>query len=50
MSESAVQHRCSGCNRAVAVVDGEIIKACRCDAPVVGEMSATAKGVGGLKG
>lgn len=45
-----VQHRCSECGRPVAVVDDKLIKACNCDAPVVGQMAATARGAGGLKG
>jgi hypothetical protein len=43
-------YRCSECGRAVAVVNGETIRVCQCDAPAIGQMSATARGVGGLKG
>lgn len=41
-------HRCSRCRLAVIVIDGNVIRACRCEAPVVGSMTATVRGVGGL--
>jgi hypothetical protein len=42
-------YKCSNCQLGVIVLDDEIIKACKCDAPIVAEMSATAKGEGGVK-
>ena len=50
VAESKAQYRCAECGRAVAVVEGETIRACRCDAAVIGEMSAVARGVSGLRG
>ncbi len=40
--------RCSVCDRAVIVLDGQVIRACRCEGPVIGEMSARVVGVGGM--
>lgn len=48
-SETTSPYRCAGCGLAVAVVDGEVIRACKCDAPVTASMEAHAKGSGGLK-
>lgn len=42
-------YHCSKCKLAVIVREGEIIKACKCDAPVVAEMSAEATGYGGVQ-
>jgi len=41
-------HRCSACGVAVIVLDGRVIRACHCNATVVGSMSATVRGVGAL--
>jgi hypothetical protein len=39
------QYICSQCKLAVIIVDGEEpIKACTCEAPIIGEMSGTATG------
>ena len=35
---------CSKCGTKALVRDGKVIKACHCDAPIVAEMKATAKG------
>lgn len=40
--------RCSQCQRAAIVLDGQVIRACRHDAPVIGEMSARVVAVGGM--
>lgn len=42
-------YECSQCKLAVIVIDGKIIKACTCEAPVTMSMSATAQGKGGVK-
>jgi hypothetical protein len=42
-------YRCAACNLAVIVEDNTIIKACSCDAPIIAEMQATAKGTGSVK-
>jgi len=42
-------YHCAGCGLSVAVVDGTVIRACSCDAPVTASMQAQAKGNGGLK-
>lgn len=42
-------YRCKECGRAVIVHNGKIHKACTCVAPVIMEMSAVAKGKGGIK-
>ncbi len=42
-------YRCGGCGLAVVVADGDLIRACSCDAPVVAEMSSTLAGAGGVK-
>lgn len=44
----ASPYRCAECGRAVAVVEGNMIRACACEAGVIAEMSATARGAGGL--
>lgn len=42
-------YKCSKCNLAVIVLpNAEPIKACKCEAAIVAEMSATASGHGGL--
>ena len=38
-------YKCSKCGTLVLVIAGKVIKPCKCDAPVVAEMSASAKGV-----
>lgn len=43
MGAPAPQHYCAECKRAVLVLDGHVIRACRCAAPVVGEMRATVR-------
>jgi len=43
-----MKYKCSKCELAVIVTGEEMIKACTCDAPVTAEMSATAKGTGGV--
>jgi hypothetical protein len=42
------KYSCSGCGLAVIVYEGETIKACKCEAPIIASMTAQAKGVGGL--
>jgi hypothetical protein len=44
-----MSYTCSKCGLAVIVFNGEVIKACHCEAPIIANMKATAKGVGGLK-
>jgi DNA-directed RNA polymerase subunit RPC12/RpoP len=42
---------CSKCGRKVIVIkDQPPIKACHCKAPIILDMGATVKGVGGLNG
>lgn len=36
-----MHYYCSECKLAVIVIEGELIKACRCEAAVVAEMAAT---------
>jgi len=43
------KYSCSGCGLSVIIYQGETIKACKCDAPIVANMSASAHGVGGIK-
>jgi hypothetical protein len=40
---------CSQCGLAVTVINGQTITACNCNAAVVANMSAVAKGVGSTK-
>jgi hypothetical protein len=42
------KYSCSGCGLAVIVYEGQTIKACKCDSPVIANMSAEAHGSGGL--
>lgn len=42
-------YRCGACSLAVVLVDGKLVRACSCTAPVVAEMRATMAGTGGLK-
>lgn len=42
-------YSCKKCGLGVIVVSGKIIKACKCVAPVVADMSAKAEGKGGVK-
>lgn len=46
--QTAPKYQCSKCSLAVLVQDGHVIKACKCDAPIAANMTATVKGVGGL--
>jgi hypothetical protein len=41
-------YTCSACSTAVLVIDGKIIKACRCNAAVHASASASVRGRGGL--
>lgn len=44
-------YRCSECGLSVAITpEGEKIKACKCEAPIIAEMSATATGKSSLEG
>jgi len=43
-------YKCSKCGLAVIVTNTKVIKACNCDAPIVAEASATAKGTSVIKG
>ena len=38
-------YKCSKCGVPVLVIAGKVIKPCKCDAPIVAEMSASAKGI-----
>jgi hypothetical protein len=42
-------YRCGTCDRPVAVVDGTVVRACRCTGAVTASMTATAKGSGALR-
>lgn len=43
-------YRCSKCGLGVIIVkDEKPIKACKCNAPIIVDISATATGNGGLK-
>lgn len=44
MEAATPLHRCAACSRAVIVLDGKVIRACRCEAPVAGEMRAVVRG------
>lgn len=41
-------YRCAQCGMAVIVLDGEIIRACHCNAAVVADATATMHGQGGV--
>ena len=38
-------YKCSNCGVPVIVIAGKVIKPCQCDAPIIADMSASAKGV-----
>lgn len=40
---------CAACKLSVVVIDGQVIRACKCAAPVVGSMSAAMQGTGSVK-
>ena len=44
-----MQYKCKKCNLSVIVINDKIIKACKCDAPIVANIEASAKGIGGLE-
>ena len=39
-------YTCAACALAVLVVNGQVIKACTCDAPIAANMTATVRGRG----
>lgn len=41
-------YKCSQCDLAVIINNGETIKACSCDAPVIVELNSTLTGQGGV--
>jgi hypothetical protein len=41
-------YHCSECGASVTVKDATFVRTCKHDAPVVADMTATAKGAGGL--
>lgn len=46
--QSAPKYQCSKCSLAVLVHGENVIKACKCDAPILANMEATMKGTGGV--
>ena len=40
---------CKSCNAPVTLVNGGLVKTCACHAPVVANMTAVARGAGGVK-
>jgi hypothetical protein len=42
-------YSCKECGMAVIVTPTEKIKACKCNAPVIMNMTATVSGIGGVK-
>lgn len=40
---------CKECKLAVIYLDGKLIRGCKCNAPVIVDLKAEAKGSGGLK-
>jgi len=43
------EYKCKNCGSPVSVVDGQIVRNCDCDAPVISSISAIARGAGGVK-
>jgi hypothetical protein len=43
------EYKCKECGFYVSVVDGQIVRQCDCDAPVIANISAIARGDGGVK-
>jgi len=41
--------KCSNCGLSVIIIDGQIIKVCHCDSPIIAEMSATANGYSSME-
>jgi DNA-directed RNA polymerase subunit RPC12/RpoP len=41
-------YKCSECGKEVIVLEGEVIKACECEAPIIAEAEASMNGAGGL--
>ena len=39
-----MKYKCSKCEMLVIVLNGNVIKACKCEAPIVVEIEAVAKG------
>jgi hypothetical protein len=42
-------YKCSKCNMPVVVINDKVIKVCKCEAPIIAEISATATGKGNVK-
>jgi hypothetical protein len=41
-------YSCQKCELKVIVLDGQVIKACKCEAPIAAELKVDLKGIGGL--
>lgn len=44
-----MSYKCKKCGLGVIVTKEKVIKACKCEAPVVADMTAVASGRGGVK-
>lgn len=43
------EYKCKKCGAPVRVMDGQIVRQCDCDAPVTANISAIARGDGGVR-
>lgn len=43
-------YKCSKCELGAMVLNGELIKFCKCKAPVIANLDASVEGRGGVKG
>ena len=42
-------YTCKACGKPVAVINGQIVRQCACDAPVTADIKATARGAGAVR-
>ena len=43
-----MKYICSKCENAVVIIDGEVIKICKCEAPIIASISSNLIGLGNV--